>query len=112
MNNRCRYLSLRLVNAFLASTIPWSFTRAVPSVLSKQAHVQNPSSVYFSPVRKSLERMCDRDGVLEFFAPKRRARRNSLQTKFLRLRHAETTKSKEAVRRQIANRVRQQIRLN
>jgi hypothetical protein len=40
MNNQCRCLSLRLVNAFLASTIAWLFSRAVPSVLSKQANVQ------------------------------------------------------------------------
>ena len=40
MNSQCRPLSRRLVNIFLASTIAWSFSRAVPSFLSKQAGVQ------------------------------------------------------------------------
>ena len=114
MNNRCRYLSLRLVNAFLASTIAWSFSRALPWVLSKHANVQKSFEYLASlSVWKSPEHMCDRDGMLEFFAP-RDETAEQLPNEILVAASCdpETMKSKEAVRRQIANRVYQQIRLN
>jgi hypothetical protein len=109
MNNQCRFLNRRLVNAFLVGTIAWSFSRAVPSFLSKQASVQKSFQWLLLSLFGNLRSACAIGTACLNSLPQETSTAEQLANEILAAASCdtETMKSKETVRRRIANCVRQ-----
>jgi hypothetical protein len=108
MNNQCSCLSRRLVNAFLASTIAWPFSRAVPSFLSKQLNLQKSFQCLLLSLFGNLRSACAIGTACLNSLPQETSTTEQLANEILAAASCdtETMKSKETVRHQIANRVR------
>ena len=105
MNNDCRCLNRRLVNAILASTIAW---RAVPSFLSERPDVQHSFRYLLLSLFGDLPSACAIGAACLRSLPPETSTAEQHENEILASvsLDAETMKNREALRRKIANCVR------